>query len=156
MAKNGPTPKRKNLQNRAAINAIMNEPLPTVPDLEWDPNNPQMVNGCSGHSTDHTAECDGKCKMKEVDEWDIRIENENRAWFRMGAQPDAELLRREVQIQTIIKIILEKLDMTEADFNAIFKPLMFDLLHTTRIANEEMIKSARLRSKIHLPGGPLQ
>lgn len=156
MAKQGPTPKQ--VQNSNHLKEVMqNEASSRVPDdLIWDPEHPLPVNGCNGRSHGHVEGCDGSCEKKYLDEWDVKIENERRAWARMGIEPDANELRKEVQTQTIIRLLKQHLGIDDEAFNAIFKPLMYELLHSMRVDNEQAIMSAKIRSQIMIPGQSLQ
>lgn len=157
MSKNRPTPKRtpngQHLLKEALAHDLSKQ---VIEDLPWDPENPLVVNSCSGHSNLHTPDCDNHCPPKEMTEWDIKIENERRAWARLGITPNADELRRESQIQTIIKLLDKHLGITEDQFNAEFKPIMFGIMNSLRTTNEQAIKSAQLRNKLHIPGQQIQ
>lgn len=154
MTKNGPTPKRvPDRQHRQAEAQQSNE---NIPDLVWDTDNPLEVNSCSGHSLAHNDTCDGNCPKHPIDEWDLKIENERRAWARLGLQPNADELRKEVQVQTVIEILKDRLGVDAKEFDGYFKPKMFEVMNGLRLANEQAMKSAQIRSRIVLPNMKLQ
>lgn len=131
----------------------------SVPDdIVWDPENPLRVNGCSGHAEEHTLECKGDCDKLDMDELDIRIENERRAWARVGMDTSnyqANQLRQDIQLQTITQILQDKLGITIKDFNAVFKPLMLEHMMEVRKMTEVGRQQHQARSKILLPDKPL-
>lgn len=118
--------------------------LPEVPpDIPWDPENPLVVNSCCGHSDIHADDCEGDCDTSVMEEYDIKIENEKRAWARLGMDTqhyNANQLRQDVQIQTLIKLMQKKLFISDDEFNEVFKPAMLELLQGVRHAQEEAIE----------------
>lgn len=129
--------------------------MPQVPpDLQWDPDNPMMINSCSGHTDVHAAECDGVCERRAVDEYDVRIENENRAWARAGLNMtsiSSNPLRLDARLQTIVQLVMQRLDISDEEFNAIFRPMYLDTLVSVRHNLQEAMGKAKIRSNIILP-----
>lgn len=129
------------------------------PDIVFDPNNPLTVNSCSGHPDEHAPGCDGFCTKNVVDELDIRIENEKRAWARLGMVTqgyESYDLRQDAQIHAIISVLQNKLGISDEEFNEAFKLSMLVLMQRVRHDNEENAKAAQARSRIIVPKGPLQ
>lgn len=113
------------------------------PDLVWDAENPMKVNSCTGSVQMHVDSCDGQCNKLELDELDIKVENERRAWSRIGmdtAQYNANQLRQDVQIQTMIQLIQTKLNIMDEEFNEIFKKNMLEMMTSVRMSRQALLK----------------
>lgn len=150
------------MAKRPGIPITLNNSVPhlNVPDdIVWTPDEPMIVNGCSGHISQHATNCDGMCKPLQLDELDIKIENEKRAWARLGMQTQhytANALRQDVTIAVLVDIVKEAAEVDDDAFNELFKTKMLGHMTAVRINSEDSIKSARARSSIVLPGGPVQ
>lgn len=146
------------MPNNSAV-AGMLQAMNVPPDLEWDPDNPLVVNACTGHNEVHLPECDGECEKITMDEFDIAIENEKRAWARLGWDKGnfgPDLLLQTVQIKTLIDIVMDKLGMTHDEFNAVFKPNMLTLMKDIT-KNVKAFQDAQInRSRLIVPNGPIQ
>lgn len=139
--------------------AMLLQKMNVPPDLEWDANNPPQVNACTGHSEIHQPNCDGNCEKMTMDEFDIKIENERRAWQRIGLDKSnyqADQLRQDVQLKTIMDVLIQRLGISPEEFNAVFKPNMLNLMQDIRDAVETQRESQLAKSRLIIPNGPIQ
>lgn len=131
-------------------------------DIVWDEDNPPTVNSCSGNELGHIDECDGNCDPLPLTEMDVKLNNEMRAWARVGMQPlsfplgtnatgmATNLLDLEIQITAVVAFLVGTSTVAKARLDEIYKEKFFERLNSTRLANEEKIKEARSKQALHV------
>lgn len=136
------------------------------PDLVWDDDNPPKIFPCS-LDTQHEKGCRGQ-EQSIVLESRLQVEvlNEGRAWARAGMNfqgvPAAyqgvipvtginvELVDMLMWLEAMKELLLEISDISEFDIQERFRAKKLEFLQAIRNANEEKVKSQRIRNQIGL------
>jgi hypothetical protein len=152
----------KNAQRRRAERDSKKMNRKDIEDLVWDENNPITVNSCSGNELNHTDECDGNCEPRALTEMDVKLNNEMRAWARLGISPLSQplglgapgmttnLLDLEIKVMTLIEALTTLGLVESAVLDEMFQKNFLRRLHDTRVANEDKIKEERSKESLHV------
>jgi hypothetical protein len=131
-------------------------PKDDTQDLVWDAENPPVVNSCTMNDGEHVKDCDGNCEQIKLDELDVMLVNERRAWVRAGMLPLAfplgvgnmpglrtDLLDLEVRVVVLTRLLVESKIIDGDALNQLFKEVFHDRLHSIRVNSEEEIRRQR-------------
>lgn len=126
-------------------------------DMVWDPENPPMVNECTGNER-HLPGCDGECGELALSESDVKLFNEKLEWARagmnifmiplgfdnvgIGGMP-IDLLELEAKVHGLIDVLVTNGLASEEELNEAFKARMLDKMTKVRTLNADAIKKAR-------------
>jgi hypothetical protein len=137
---------------------------PRVPDdLVWDEDNPPVVYECSQDIT-HEMGCNGNCNSTVLNEEQVELMNEARAWARAGMSfygiPTAyagqipvrginvELFDLECKLQVFRELLIESLGIDEEEVESRFRRFKFQAMRHIREVNEAAVRRARMEQFI--------
>lgn len=123
------------------------------PNIEWDPNNPPILNSCSDQ-LNHLPNCDGTCpKSRELEELEVDLINENREWVRIGMDTSkvaVNLFRMQHQINAVINVLEYDGIISRAELDREFQKSLLEDMRKMREAVGDQVK----RTKLGLPAKP--
>jgi hypothetical protein len=147
------------------VSAINGTGEPDVgPDIEWDSLNPPTVHECSFADHFHAPFCDGTCADVVMDELDVKILNEKKAWTRAGMHIVAvpygvadqvcmpgmkiELFEMEAKLVGLIEAVQEAVGISDEAYNFHYRQAIYNRLKMVREANENRVKQERLAAQM--------
>lgn len=125
--------------------------------LVYDPDNPIMVNSCSGMSVAHVHGCDELCPREALDELDIDIINEERLWAKDSMNPAAmtvDTITLNMMVHSLRRLLIKSNFATEEEIDFEFKTFKLENLRVIRMAHRDRVREAQTKRIISTPRKP--
>ncbi len=134
------------------------------PDLVFDADNPPTVHECSLGDTFHLPTCSGDCADIPLDELDVDLINEQKAWTRAGMMimvtpigvadqvcvpgMKVSLFDLECKVMGLVNAVQEITGLNDDDINRHYKQAQLTRLKTVRELNEEAVRQQRTEATL--------